>query len=186
MTSELERNLILECHLSPSQLNPNANKTNWGSGGKRGGFVYNPPSGWKGIGLNVSGKYDDGNNDWLANNGNKNEWALAYHSINAKIIKNFLGMGFRMGPGQNCKDYDDIYHPGQKVGVGVYFTPDPKKMEEFAKNNVSVINGKKYSIALMVRVKPDKIRCPSGYQSFWVVNASPDEVRPYRILLKEI
>ena len=44
---------------------------------------------------------------------------MAYHSINAKIIKNILDTGFRMGPGQNCKDYDDIYHPGHKVGVGV-------------------------------------------------------------------
>ncbi len=59
-------------------------------------------------------------------------------------------------------------------------------MEQFAKNNVVDINGKKYLISLMLRVKPDKIRCPSGYQNFWIVNASPDEIRPYRIILKEI
>ena len=186
MNSELEKGLMLECHLSPKNFYSNANKTNWGNGGKRGGFDYNPPLVWKGIGLNVLGKYDNGNNDWLNNNGNNNEWAVAYHSTNAKVLKFILEGGFRIGPGQNCKDYDDIYHPGHKVGVGVYVTPDSKTMEEFAKNNVININGKKYLIALMLRVKPDKIRCPSGYQNFWIVNASPDEIRPYRILLKEI
>ena len=186
MTSELEKGLILECHLSPNQLNPNANKENWGNGGKRGGYDYNPPLGWKAIGLNVLGKYDNGNNDWLANDGNQNEWAVAYHGVNTKTIRFILLGGFKPGGGQVYNDYDDIYHPGNKVGVGAYFTPDPKIMEEFAKNSVININGKKYLITLMVRVKPDKIRCPSGYKNFWIVNGAFNEVRPYRILLKEI
>ena len=53
----------------------------------------------------------------------------------------------------------------------------------------NMINGKKYVIALMVRVKPDKIRCPNGddnLNDIWVLNSSNDEVRPYRILFKEI
>ncbi len=37
---------------------------------------------------------------------------------------------------------------------------------------------------LMVRVKPDKIRCPSEIPDYWVLNPTTDEVRPYRILLK--
>ena len=47
------------------------------------------------------------------------------------------------------------------------------------------INGKKYMIALMVRVKPDKIRCPSDQKNYWVLNPTTDEIRPYYILLKE-
>ena len=90
MNSELEKGLMLECHLSPKDFNSNANKTIWGNGGKRGGFDYNPPLDWKGIGLNVLGKYDNGNNDWLNNNGNNNEWAVAYHSTNARNLKFIL------------------------------------------------------------------------------------------------
>ena len=56
------------------------NRKNWDNHGKRGGFDYYPPYGWIGIGLNVKGKYDNGNNDWISN-GNKNEWAIAYHGI---------------------------------------------------------------------------------------------------------
>ena len=40
-------------------------------------------------------------------------------------------------------------------------------------------------MALMVRINPDKIRCPSNDQDFWVVNPNDDEVRPYKILLKK-
>ena len=35
----------------------------------------------------------------------------------------------------------------------------------------------------MLRVKPDKIRIPKKENNDWVLN--PDEIRPYRILLKE-
>ena len=40
-----------------------------------------PPLGWIGYGLNVIRNYDNGNDDWLAYNGNKNEWAVVYHGI---------------------------------------------------------------------------------------------------------
>ena len=53
-----------------------------GSKWKKGGWRYYPPkNGWKGFGLKVLNKYDGGNNDWLAHNGNRNEWAISYHGI---------------------------------------------------------------------------------------------------------
>ena len=48
---------------------------------------------------------------------------------------------------------------------------------------------KKYISALMIRVKPDKIRCPNGgdeAKESWILNSTDDEIRPYRILLKKI
>ena len=94
---------------------------------------------------------------------------------------------------QIFKDYDDIYHPGQKVGRGVEFFHDPKKLDEYFEfsslRNVINIKEKKYISALMVRVKPDKIRCPNGdddAKGSWILNSSDDEIRPYRILLKEV
>ena len=31
--------------------------------------------------MKVSKKYDGGNDDWLAMNGNANEWAVAFHGV---------------------------------------------------------------------------------------------------------
>ena len=92
--SELEKGLMLECKLDQDLFYSKANKINWGNGGKRGGFEYNPPHGWIGIGLKVLGKYDGGNDDWLGNDGNKNEWAVAYYPIGGEYIKNILRDGF--------------------------------------------------------------------------------------------
>ena len=42
-------------------------------------------------------------------------------------------------------------------------------------------------IGFMLRVKPDKIRSPKDedVDDYWVLNETTDEVRPYRILVKE-
>ena len=37
----------------------------------------------------------------------------------------------------------------------------------------------------MMRVKPDKIRYPAEKKDYWVLNPTTDEMRPYRILVKE-
>ena len=190
--SELEKGLMLECKLDQDLFYSKANKINWGNGGKRGGFEYNPPHGWIGIGLKVLGKYDNGNDDWLGNDGNKNEWAVAYRIVSGEYIKNILSDGFLVGMMNFFQDYDDIYHPGKKVGRGVEFFHNPKQIDElfsFMKSRYEInINEKKYISALMIRVKPDKIRCPNGGEEVkesWILNSSDDEIRPYRILLKE-
>ena len=183
MNSELESGLLLKCKLLRQMINSEANKSRWGNGGKRGGFDYKPPYGWVGIGLNVWEKYDSGNNDWLAKNGNRNEWAVAYANASERTIKFILEGGFRVGLGQFYANDDDIYHPGNKVGEGVYCSPNADIMEEYSREYIE-IGGKKYKMGLMVRVKPDKIRCSSEGLNYWVLNS--DEIRPYRILLKEI
>jgi hypothetical protein len=38
----------------------------------------------------------------------------------------------------------------------------------------------------MCRVNPKKIRQPEGYKNGWILNPTPDEIRPYRILVKTI
>jgi hypothetical protein len=50
-------------------------------GKKRGSFPYYPPYLFKRFGLNVSGRYDNGNDRWLEKNGNPGEWAVAYHGV---------------------------------------------------------------------------------------------------------
>lgn len=57
-------------------------------------------------------------------------------------------------------------------------------MEDYA-GKVEIDNGI-YKMGFMLRVNPDKIRAPVGKPDFWVLNGNPDEVRPYRILIKKV
>ena len=40
-------------------------------------------------------------------------------------------------------------------------------------------------MGFMMRVNPKKIKKPEEQPDYWVLNATPDEIRPYRILVKE-
>jgi len=44
----------------------------------------------------------------------------------------------------------------------------------------------KIKIILMCRVNPKKIRQPQIFKNCWILNPTPDEIRPYRILIKTI
>ena len=196
---QVHKSLVMEgCRLTAGMLDARGNReSGWGVNEKRGGFDYYPPhEGWKGYGLKVLGKYDGGNDDWLAYNGNQNEWAVAYHGIGVKLGSNFtiekatnsiLAGGFKAGRGQAYANSDDARHPGNKVGVGVYCSPDPKVMESYAKGAKSetTVNGKKFIMGFMMRVKPDKIRYSNSQPDYWVLNGTTDEMRPYRIMVKE-
>ena len=52
-------------------------------------FPYYFPRGWNGLALNVSGLYDNNNDDWIAMDGRDNEWAVLYHGTEAleKIVR---------------------------------------------------------------------------------------------------
>ena len=190
--------IIGGCILNQKILDNKGNKEyGWSKGQKRGGFDYiPPPEGWKAYGINVLGKYDNGNNDWLSNDGNKNEWAIAYHGIGIKMGSGFtlekvtnliLKEGFKPGHGQAYAEDDDERHPGKKVGIGVYCSPYPSVMEEYAdcaETNTSV-NNRKFIMGFMIRVKPDKIRYSKWRKEYWVLNGTTDEMRPYRILVRE-
>ena len=196
---EVHSGLIMGgCKLKENMLESRGNReSGWGVGEKRGGYDYIPPhEGWKGYGLKVWDKYDNGNNDWLAYDGNKNEWAVAYHGIGTKLGSEFtlekatasiIAGGFKPGNGQAFENNDDDNHPGQKIGKGVYCSPDPKVMEEYASSSESStsINGKKYMMGFMMRVKPDKIRYSNSQKNYWILDGTTEQMRPYRILIKE-
>ena len=183
--------------LTRNQLDPRGNRNDgWGDGEKRGGKDYDPPIGFNGIGLKVWDKYGD--NTWLGMNNAPGEWCVAYHGVasgqTSEDVKNVTGIiaktTFKEGSRQAHSGCPDQYHPGQKVGVGVYCTPTIKTAsEQYA--GISEINGIKYKTVLMVRVKPSAIRhCDNCWDSkapynYWVVNGTEDEIRPYRILYKK-
>ena len=186
--------LIMEgCKLSSDMLDPAGNRfKGWAVGKLRGGEEYYPPQGWLGFGLKVIGRYDNGNDNWLAHDNNPNEWAVAYHGLGTrlipqleKVVENIIKGGFKTGPRQKFKN--SLTEKGEKVGTGVYCSPKPEVMEHYAKHSKTetVIEGKKYMMGFMMRVKPDKINKPVDEPDYWVLNGTTDEMRPYRILIKE-
>ena len=72
-----------------------------------------------------------------------------------------------------------------KVGRGVYCFPRIKVAEQYA--GISEINGIKYKTVIMNRVKPNAIRQCDCYDKdyYWIIDGTPDEIRPYRILYKK-
>ena len=167
----------------------------WAHNEKRGGRPYNPPDGWIGFGLNVINKYDNGNNDWLACDGRDGEWCVAFHGACVRntsdqikqIIKPILQNNLKPGGGQAYAGYDDACHPGQKVGVGVYCSPNPSVIDGYS-GQIGV-NGYRYKVGFMLRVKPDKIRYSSSNVDYWVLNAGNgdfSEMRPYRFIIKKV
>ena len=201
---EIQENLILNaCKLTKNILDARGNRvTGWGVNEKRGGYPYTPPIGWIGFGLKVRGNYDNGNDDWLNYDGNKNEWAVAYHGVGVGkgsknpadtirlIIKGdglkldndervFLEPGSRQAH-KECMNANINNSKDKKVGRGVYCSPNPKVLEEYAQSH------KGYKMGLMLRVKPQRIRnCKCKNGEYWVLNGKSDEMRPYRILLKK-
>jgi hypothetical protein len=98
------------------------------------------------MGLKVVDKYDNGNEDWLAMNGNRNEWAVAFHGIGspAFVIPKVMIEGMRKGPRQLCESDIDP-RTSQPCGVGIYCTPNIETAEAYANDQLSC-NGKYYSV----------------------------------------
>ena len=184
--------IIGACKLKKSQLDSRGNRVDgWGVNEKRGNVDYKPPVNWIGIGLKVLDKYDNGNNDWIGMSNKEGEWCVAYHGVGRSIhnsdkIKKVTSLiyktEFKTGIWQIHEDHDDIYHPGNRVGRGVYCTPDIDVAESFS--GTCIINGKSYKAVLMARVKQSAIRSCEDQKDYWVVNGTKDELRPYRILYK--
>ena len=183
--------LMSICKLNKNQLDSRGNRCDgWGINEKRGNMDYYPPIGWIGIGLNVLDRYDDGDNTWIDMYNLEGEWCVAYHGVRNGVnsVKDITGFivkdGLKSGKNQVHEGCEDKNHPGNLVGRGVYCTPNIETAEYYS--STIDINGKKYKTVFMVRVKPDAIRCCECEKDYWVINGTSDEIRPYRILYKEV
>ena len=187
--------LMPACKLSKNALDSLGNRIEgWGIGEKRGNIKYSPPLNWIGIGLKVLDKYE--NNMWVGMENIEGEWCVAYHGVGYSVpsddLKNKIRLiyfgGLKAGSGQLHEDCPDYYHKGEKVGRGVYCSPKIKTAGEYA--GQCEINSKKYYTVFMLRVKQSKIRhcnqCEDSKKPnyYWVLNGTPVEIRPYRILYK--
>jgi hypothetical protein len=159
----------------------------------RGGYPYTEPNGYFGFAVNVLGKYDGGNNDWMKLNGAPGEWAVAYHGTDG--VKGFpaiLNSGFIVGPAQAYQS-DKCVKTGAVIGRGVYCTPGLGVAESYAKSRGGAAGadyqGHKIIFIMQCRVNPAKIKHCHDYatnpDAYWVLN-DPADIRPYRVLLKSV
>ena len=198
--------LLTFCPISPDMFDHNFDRLNddWGRNEKRGppGYLmdYDPPLGFKGYGLKVSKQYDNGDDTWLGYENKIGEWYIAYHGTSGHWVKSILGEGLKAGSGQYYEDDENINplsnNKFKKVMKSVYCSPKISEAEGYAKGKEIDFNNKKFIFVFMLRVNPYKIRICSGEPDYWVFKGEDlyektnrkydDEVRPYRILIKEI
>jgi len=188
------RKILKELFISEDIVDMNGTKNGgWNQNiRKRGGEDYIPPSNdWAGIGLNVKDKYDKGNNTWLGNENKSGEYAVAYIGLNgiknlSQIYKNLnfenKSLFCNVKDIRNKGILNSIF--GKNCGKGVLIFQNPKYSENYS--SILNINGIQIKILLMCRVDPKKIRQPEIFQACWILNSNPEEIRPYRILIKII
>ena len=184
--------LIKECGCNPQYLDKKGNTFFYYApeNCRRGGEAYQVPLGWTAFGLEVSNKYGD-DLDWLGSDGNPREWAIAYHGFGARmpqdqiknIIKTIVHENLKPGAGQAYSFSNDRRHPGKKCGNGVYTTPNLNIATGYA--GLINLGSKQYRLVIMVRVNPSFIREPDNIKDFWILDGKPNQLRPYRLLIKE-
>jgi hypothetical protein len=161
---------------------------------KRGGQVYHPPTGYYRYGLNVSGKYDNGNDTWLGMSNCPGEWCIAYHGTPHQNVKSIMSSPLRIGP-------------NNAFGRGIYCTPDISTAQGYSRNQLeinTIYGRKRFSYVFMCRVNVSSIHqctqspCPlaedpnytvhfTTSSTEWFVNgnnAGFRNIRPYGILVK--
>ena len=182
-----ENFLVKECKIPKDNFDYRGNLINQNLKNNiiRGKEIYFPPYGWYCLGLNVIGKYDNGDDKWINDNTEKSEWAIAYHGINSKEVEKILNKiildnGISEAVNERMAQLNDIRHSG-KVGRGIFLTPNISVTERYT--GKIFFNNKNYKILLMAKVKSEKIRQPENSQ-FWILDQ--EYIRDYRILLKEI
>jgi hypothetical protein len=199
---------FLQCDIHPSfsqlQINPNSFSPSWNrdfridsncpKGEYRGGQPYRPPAGWKRFGMNVSGKFLDGDK-WLGCSNVPGEWCIAYHGTKADFVLPISQTPLIAGLG--------AYH-----GCGIYCSPNVNISEDYTGDSIEIETRTgtiKCKYVFMCRVNPRAIHhctarpCPDAqnpaytlhmttYTDIWFVNCQNQgyqNIRPYGLLVKE-
>ena len=146
------------------------------------------PSNWENLDFNIYNRYNDDINLSI----NNNIWVKAFHGTgrNCKneneirdMIDSILKNGFKNGINNAHADCYDKYHPGKKIGIGVYVTPNIETAKSYA--GIIHLNGEEFLTLFLVTVKKDAIRACNcrNASDYWLVNGSSDEIRPVSVLL---
>lgn len=154
---------------------------------RRGGEVYERPSGWQRFALKILNKYED--NKWLgtryrSTSSVPGEWPVSYHGTSKQGADGIIEGFYKPGSGQ-------VY------GRGIYSTPYMKDAIQYAKTFTSKKTGKTYRVVLQNRINPEyreKHRNGSYYLIPIPKGTCPTEeqrmveraIRPYGLLLQEV
>ena len=160
----------------------------------RGTFPYYTPVGWQRFGLQTS--VFGLENDWLANDGNPNEWLVGYHGIISdryfkKVLIDTNGMvqkyspSFKPGMGQKFQKDKNINKLSNSAicGVGVYFSNKVESAQIFS-HLINVGPNLKYKVVLQCRINPLKVNQPISAPNIYIVQNNED-IRPYGILVRK-
>lgn len=197
---EIKKKVLLEAlSFSPKLLSPLGDRfSGWEQNGKRGGEEYIPPiKDWLGFGLNVLGKYDNGDNTWLDYRNLKGEFAIGYigldnfnkesndfsNVLTKKIIKFKKEKLYREKKNIRASGLFSFFIK-KKCGDGICVFQNPDDAENFA--GIIEIHKVRIKIILMCRINSKKIRQPEDFEHIWILNPNHNEIRPYRILIKKI
>jgi hypothetical protein len=163
---------------------------------QRGRMDYTPPARSVRFGMNVLGKFSDGNT-WIGMQNTEAEWPVAYHGTHCYAVK------------QIAETYLVAGHINA-LGVGIYCSPNPTVAAGFARTplRVNTSNGvKSYKCIFMCRVNAQNVHsCPEGIclafgnpeeytlhithtRDYWFANQNNQGsrcIRTYGILLLEV
>ena len=185
--------LLSEIILSPNIFNINfcKNENEWPENNlKRGGKKYYPPYGLIGVALKIDHKYDKNNNVWLGKKNKEGEWPVAYLGIaKGNVFKKILSVinNSLIKDSENfIKNIEKIQNKFIFGGEDVYVTPNIKNAIEHADIIKLGGNDFKFKFVIMARVNPNKIRSHIGLKEGWILRGNNEEIRPYRLLIKEI
>ena len=185
----IKDSILLEgCKLSQAILEPqfDMRPCDWPKVSYRGMEKYYPPYNYMGFGLKVLDTYDNGDNTWIGHCNQEGEFAVAYHGIRSDIgvIRQILNSHLKAGKNQAYEDDEDL-KTGQRCGRGVYVTPLIDVAEKYTKIFYVEEFNKSFRIAFQCRVDTKKIRQPKTKPEYWILNGNGQEIRPYRLLVKQ-
>ena len=129
--------------------------------------------------------YDDGNDNWLAKNGNSDEWAVGFHGSKSSEGNDGILTSREVRPGarqafQNDDDVNDLSdNRGLPCGEGSYFADD---IEISAESFSVELNGRK--CVIQARICPWKTRIPKNQPEYRIVSETK-YARPYGICIKK-
>ena len=187
----IKESILLEgCKLSPEIFDPkyDMRPQDWPKKpSQRANIKYYPPYNYTGFGLKVLGTYDNGDNTWIGMCNKDGEFAVAYHGIRSNIeaVKNILNSYLKAGENQAYENDEDAIRPGEPCGRGVYVTPRIDIAEKYTKPLYAGELDQNFRIVFQCRVNPKKIRQPKKKPEYWILNGNGQEIRPYRLLVKQ-
>ncbi|EAR98680.2 MORN repeat protein (macronuclear) [Tetrahymena thermophila SB210] len=141
---------------------------------------YFRPLGYFGCALKVVNKYP--NDGWIRDDTSDKTWIVLFHGNKKLSTQELIEEGYKQGGLQQYQGHQCRFGRGL-IKQGIYFYEKIQDAEKHA--DTFFINDKQYNLLFQCRVNPKTVKSPINKPSCYVAN-DPKDVRPYRILIKEV